>query len=230
MTFSTAIISFAAAVATALPMKPVDGIRDDGRVFSTETKQALVRELAGFTSATGIRLFIETNTYLDGTQSAGERARALLRAWSDGSKAAVVCVDRAARGLPVLHVSADLWQRYSEPALITALRRAADEMGRSKVTEESIASGVRLLMNELTKLESLAQQRNRTMQSSDLPLAGAFAGCLIIGSFIIMLLARRLGQKESQGAVQHVLPEVEVGQRFGAPCGGGVLVEVQYRR
>jgi hypothetical protein len=230
MTFSTGIFSTIAAVAAIMPTKPADGFRDDGRVFSTETRQALVRERAGLAQQTGIQLFIDTNTYLDGSQSAGERSRALLKAWADNQRGVIICVDRSSRGLPILHVSADLWQRYTEPELITVLRLAAEEMGRSKVTEESITSGVRLLMKELGELEILARQRGNAFQSSDLLFAGIFSGCLFLGGFVIMLVARRLGQGEDHRAVQYYLPDVEVGQRFGAPCGGGVVVEVQYRR
>lgn len=230
MTFSTGILSMAAAVATMLPPAPVDGLRDDGRVFSTVTKQALIQERAAFAQQTGIQLFIDTNTYLDGSQSAGERSRALLKAWADNQRGVIICVDRSSRGLPILHVSADLWRRYSEPELITALRIAAEQMGRSKVTEESITSGLRLLMKELGRLENLARQRGNAFQSSDLLFAGIFTGCLFIGAFVIMLIARRLGQGEDHRAVQHYFPDVEVGQRFGAPCGGGVVVEVEYRR
>lgn len=229
MTFSTGILSMAAAVAAALPTKPTDGLRDDGRVFSTEMKQALVQERAAFAQQTGIQLFIDTNTYLDGSQSAGERSRALLKAWADNQRSVIICVDRSSRGLPVLHVSADLWQRYNEPQLITTLRAVAEQMGRDKITEESITAGLRLLMKELTQLENQARQRSHAFQSSDLLFAGIFTGALFIGSFVIMLIAKRFGQGEEARSVQHFFPDVEVGQRFGAPCGGGVVAEVQYR-
>lgn len=232
MTFSTGILSMVAAAAMALPTKPVDGIRDDGRVFSTETKQALVQERAVFAQQTSIQLFIDTNTYLDSSMSAGERARALLRAWSrePDPRSLIVCVDRSSRGLPVLHVSADLWQRYSEPQLITVLSAVAGQMGRDKVTEDAIAQGVRLLMKELTRLENEARQRSNAFRGTDMLFAGIFTGSLFIGGFVVMLIARRLGQGEEHRAARHYLPDVEVGQRFGAPCGGGVVVEVRYRR
>jgi len=232
MILSTGVLSTVAAVAAALPVAPADGLRDDAHVFSSETQTALVQERAAFAQQTSIQLFIDTNTYLDGTMSAGERARALLRAWSGDppQRSLIVCVDRSSRGLPVLHVSADLWQRYSEPQLITVLSDVAEQMGRDKVTEESITSGLRLLMKELTRLENLARQRGNAFQRSELLFAGIFTGCLFIGGFVVMLIARRLSQSEEHRAVQHYLPDVEVGQRFGAPCGGGVVVEVRYRR
>ena len=232
MIFSTGVLSMVAAVTAALPLAPVDGLRDDAHVFSNETQAALLQERTQFVQQTGLRLFIDTNTYLDGSMTAGERARALLRAWSGDppQRSVMVCVDRSSRGLPVLHVSADLWQRYNEPQLITVLREVAEQMGRDKVTEESITRGLRLLMKELSRLETLARQRGSAFQSNDLLFAGIFTGCLFIGSFVIMLMARRLGQSEEHRAVQHYFPDVEVGQRFGAPCGGGVVVEVRYRR
>ena len=232
MILSTGVLSMVAAVAAALPVAPADGLRDDAHVFSSETQAALAKEREQFGRQTGLRLFVDTNTYLDGTLSGGERARALLRAWSGDppQRSVIVCVDRSSRGLPVLHVSADLWQRYNEPQLITVLRSVAEPMGRDKVTEESIVTGLRLLMKELTRLENVARQRGDVFQSSDLLFAGVFTGALFIGGFVIMLIARRLGQGEEERAVQHHFPDVAVGQRFGAPCGGGVVVEAQYRR
>lgn len=94
----------------------------------------------------GIQLFIDTNTYLKGSQFAGERSRALLKAWADNQRGVIICVDRSSRGLPFLHVSADLWHRYTNSKLFTVLRLAAEEMGRNKMSEEPIASGVRLLI------------------------------------------------------------------------------------
>jgi len=142
----------------------------------------------------------------------------------------IICVDRSSRGLPFLHVSADLWHRYTNSKLFTVLRLAAEEMGRSKMSEEPIASGVRLLMKELGELEILAGQRGNAFQRSDLLFAGLFTGCLFLGVlFMAMVVARRPGKASDDRAVQHFLPGVEVAKRFGAPCGGAVVVEVQYR-
>jgi len=89
---------------------------------------------------------------------------------------------------------------------------------------------VRLLMKELTRLENEARQRSNAFRGTDMLFAGIFTGSLFIGGFVVMLIARRLGQGEEHRAARHHLPDVEVGQRFGAPCGGGVVVEVRYRR
>jgi len=133
MTFSIGILSMVAAAAMALPTKPVDGIRDDGRVLDGDEAGPGARARC-FAQQTSIQLFIDTNTYLDSSMSAGERARALLRAWSREPDpcSLIVCVDCSSRGLPVLHVSADLWQRYSEPQLITVLSAVAGHMGVTK--------------------------------------------------------------------------------------------------
>ena len=143
----------------------------------------------------------------------------------------IICVDRSSRGLLFLHVSVDLWPCYTNPELITVLRMAAEQMGRSKVSEEPIASGAHPLIKEMGELEISARQRGNPFERSDLLFAGLFTGCLFLGVlFMAMLAARCSGQGENDRAVQHFLPGVEVGKRFCAPCGGGVGVEVQYRR
>lgn len=229
MSFAACIIGLALAAAPALPPVPADGIRDDARVFATETKAALVRDMQDFHTATGVRLFIDTNTYLEGDINPGERCRQLVKAWCGGDPGAVICVDRASKPMHAIQISPALWERSSELEVMPAMMAAAELIGRSQVNSDGLAEGARTLMKRLTKLEKLARSRERVMDHSDQLLAGAFAGCLAVGGLAAWLLTRWLRRYEKEQAVEHTFPDVDVGQRFGAPNGGGVVVEISYR-
>lgn len=61
-------------------------------------------------------------------------------------------------------------------------------------------------------------------------IAAAFAAVVLLGGLIAWFISRRLRQREFERAVQHSFPDVEVSQRFGANCGGGVIVEIAFRK
>jgi len=230
MSLAACIVSFALAAASALPPAPVDGIRDDARVFPAGTRAALVQEMQAFTAETGLRLFIDTNTYLDGDSNPGDRARRLIKAWCGDAPGAVICVDRASKPMYAIQLSPALWQRTSELEMMPAIQAASEQIGRLQLTEEGLAGGARVFMQHLARLDKLATSRERLLGRPEVMLAAAFGGCLLAGGLIAWLLTRWLRRYETEQAVQHVFPDVDVGQRFGAPNGGGVVVEMSFKK
>lgn len=230
MSLTACIAGLLAAAASALPPSPADGIRDDARVFPVEARAVLSAEMQAFTSASGIRLFIDTNTYLEADVNPGERCRQLVRAWCGEEPGVVICVDRASKPMHAIQISPALWARSSELEIMPALLAAAEQIGRSQVSAEGLTEGARTLMKRLTRLEKLARARERVLDHSDKLLASAFGASLAVGGLVAWLLSRRMRRHEIAQAVQHTFPDVEVGQRFGAPNGGGVVVEVSFRK
>jgi hypothetical protein len=47
---------------------------------------------------------------------------------------------------------------------------------------------------------------------------------LVLGAWLL----GRIDKDELSALAQQELPVVEVSQRFGAPCGGGILAEMRY--
>ena len=90
--------------------------------------------------------------------------------------------------------------------------------------------GMKALMDGLKRVESVARQREQFMSRQDLVIAAVFGIALVFGTGLIWLVVRQLRSREATLAKQHHLPDVDVGQRFGAPNGGGVLVEIGYRK
>jgi hypothetical protein len=215
------------ALTAALPLAPQDGIRDDAQVLTAEVRSQVSAEMQGFTERTGIRLFIDTNTYIE-SSTASDRARALTRAWAGDEPAALMCVDRSSPQPPSVHVSDVMWRDYTEPELMASLRRTLEGMEGGKVNEANVVRGVRQLMKELEALRVIAQQRQRWISGKDWVLLIGFTALLAGIGTLGYFLTKRLRQREQSEAVQHFFPDVVVEQRLGASSGGGVLVELDY--
>jgi hypothetical protein len=228
MSLIATLISLAAAA--ALPTAPADGIRDDARVFGDLTRTELVKEMTTLQSETGVRLFIDTNTYLDSGTTTTDRCRALLNEWGKDVPAVVICLDRSSSAPPTVQISGSLWTQYGTLEIMKAQRNAVGKMEASPVTGEHVAAGARSLITDITKYAKTLRARDRVLNRRDTLLAGAFGAALLLGGGLLWLLVRFLGRHETQQAVQHTFPDVEVGQRFGAPCGGGVIVEIAFRK
>lgn len=218
------------SVATALPPVPVGGVRDDARIFGEESRRVLSSQMEEFHNETGFQLFIDTNTYLELPDNTNDRARYLLKAWGGESPSVVVCIDRASQALPTIVASDAIWQRTTTLELMTAIRASAEQMGNRPITEAEAMDGMKALMDGLKRVESVARQREQLMSRQDLIIAGVFGIALVLGASLIWLVVRLLRSREATLSKQHHFPDVEVGQRFGAPNGGGVIVEISYRK
>ncbi len=228
MTFSAHLLAMLAAA--ALPPAPVDGIRDDAHILSERAQQTMVTEMKAFTERTGLRIFLDTNTFLESSTNARIRAKQLLTAWSGEKAGVLVCMDRTSQEPPGIQVSDQVWKRSSEPEVLAAIDEASVILSGPKVDEVAVVTGLRSLMEKLVKLDQLAGARTKIWRPSDKLLAGGFLACVLIGGLITLLVSKRLKRTEGELATQHYFPDVSVGQRFGAPFGGGVIVEVSYRR
>ncbi|MBL9142375.1 MAG: hypothetical protein JNM99_01725 [Verrucomicrobiaceae bacterium] len=224
------IVTWISMAAAALPPAPVDDVHDDARIFGDESRRVLSVQMEEFRKDTGFRLFIDTNTYIELPDNANDRARSLLKAWGGKSPSVVVCIDRASQALPTIVASDAIWQRTTTLELMTAIRASAEEMGSRPITEAEAMDGMKALMDGLKRVESVARQREQFMSRQDLIIAAVFGIALVFGTGLIWLVVRQLRSREASLAKQHHFPDVEVGQRFGAPNGGGFMVEISYRK
>lgn len=228
MTLSAHLLSMLAAA--ALPPAPLDGIRDDARLFSDKGRQALASEMRSFTEKTGLAIFVDASTFLPTGTNARARAKALRPVWTGARDGVVICIDRSSQDPPGIELSDAIWNRDSEPEVLAMLDNNLRFFSSRKLDEALTIEGVKMLMQRLTTLEDLARQRTRLWRPSDTLLAGAFAAILLVGMLLTVVLSRLLRRSESDSAAEYWFPDVNVGQRFGAPFGGGVIVELTYHR
>lgn len=228
MKFIASLLSLLAVA--ALPPAPTDGIRDDARVLSERGRATLVKEMQEFNARTGLLMFVDTNTFLDNSTNVRARARQLLPAWSGVRAGVLVCIDRSASEPPCIQVADPIWKRSSEPEVLAVIDEATRRLGEQGMSETTLINGMRLLMEKLSELDQLATARAEVWKHSDRLLATWLLACALLGAACTWLISRRLRSSEGAESAQHWFPDVSVGQRFGAPIGGGVIVVLTYHR
>ena len=85
-------------------------------------------------------------------------------------------------------------------------------------------------MGRLRALEKAAHRRSQLFHRRDLEMMAGFGAFLLVAGVITLVVVRQRNRAEEAEAVQHHFPDVEVSQRFAAPSGGGVVVEISYKR
>ena len=213
---------------------PADLIHDDSRVFDAEIHARLAAELRDFEQRTGVLVYVETLTFIDGGVTAQMRCKQLMDAWLPGRRGMVLCYNRAERALPEFGFSTALQQQVSAMALAKVGESAAAAMQGVADTRERLLAGLHAVLAEISKLPQLSAspgtgQDGRMFSREDGMLAAAFAGVLALGALVGWLLVRWQRAQEHVTDVQFFFPEAEVGQRFGASCGGGVMAEISLR-
>ncbi len=225
-----ALIGFLTAAAASVPLAPADGIYDDAHLLSAAVHGSLASEIRSFGQETGIRLLLSTNTYLPADVTISVHGRSLLKAWKGNDPAVLICAVRSSTVAADVQPSEELWDRYTEPEVLGALRQASTILRDGTLNEDQLVAGARLLMQRLRTIHEERQARQQLLHKTDLQLLAAFIGCLVLAAGITGLLVRRVGRHESLQAVKTYFPDAVVSQRLGAPCGGGVSAEISLRR
>jgi hypothetical protein len=205
---------------------PTNYISDDARLIDPAGLVKLMEELRNFEQRTSHPLYVKTLTFIDGGVTSKAKCKALVDDWLPHRSGVVVCYNRAEGALPVIEFSSALQVQYSALALATVHQHSVQAMTAVKDARERLLVGLQTVMTELALLQNSTAQGGKMFSVEDSALAAAFAGLLVVGGGLGWLIIRRRHAKEALASVQIYLPEAEVGQRFGAPCGGGVLAEI----
>ena len=198
--------------------------------MTTEARQKLAEEMKAFEGRTGIVIVVDTNTYLEQNVSTTDRCRALLESWVGKRPGVVFCLNRTVKPVPFILFSQELSEHYPEPDLSQAAGETIEAMGKVSAPENRLPVGVRVLMGRLRALEKAAHRRRQLFHRRDLEMMAGFGAFLLVAGVITLVVVRRRNRAEEAEAVQHHFPDVEVAQRFAAPSGGGVVVEISYKR
>ena len=199
-------------------------VDDTTRALSQTAKAELEGELAAFHSETGVRLTVKAISYLESSLTLRTAAREARLATSGTGPVAIIMIDRGKNGLGISH-SPELWQRYPLADMVEVLRGALlAASSREQEVEAKLLATSRQWMADVRVLE--------TRRKSALPVVQTREGPLVV-SFVTLLALMGLGGRYF-GAKQRIrrikqseryhLPEVVVGQRLGAPFGGGHMV------
>ncbi len=213
------------AAAGDLPAPPPDGLRDDTRALSEKARAELVSEMAACRTAIGADVWFSAGTFLGPGQTIALQARTLRQAWSPGKDAVLLAYDRASDA-HTLSLSPGLWNRYPSAEIIALMQRSIAAMAdKSQPLEARLSQALRTTLLKLQTLEKQRLQSTVTLSRHHLRLAQTFAIALGAGAVLLALASSRVRRRDVQAAWQSFFPQVEVGTRYGALHGGGVIVE-----
>lgn len=208
-------------------IRPADGIHDGARALNAETHAAVAAEIADLKAQLGTEVWLSAETRGGGAGQLRTRARDLRRAWSSGVDSVLFAYDRAGEHT-ALSFSPSIWEKNS-PAELAAAAMEAGVLMADKATplEARLAAAMRAIMRRYKAMESARRRVEKPFLLLERRLA-AYVTPVLGSCLLVAFLAGAFRHNRRDGAVDEVwLPEVEVGRRFGAPCGGGVVVARQ---
>lgn len=220
------VLAFALkAAAQDLPPAPADGVRDDTRALTAEVRAQLAQDIAACRAALGADVWFTAGTFLQSGQSIRLQARLLRQHWSPGKDAILVAYDRSSDSHG-LSLSPGIWERYPSAEITNLVQRSMASMAdKTQPLEIRLSRTLRQMLQNLQTLEKQRHQAAHTLSRHHLRLAKTFAIGLGGGALFLALLGFLSRRRDVQAAWQSYFPSVQVGIRFGAPHGGGVIVE-----
>lgn len=223
--FGICFSSLLSTWAQDLPPAPAQGLRDDTRALSEETRTKLAEEISACRQDLNLDLWFTASTFLDSGQTILEEARDLRQFWSPQREAVILAYDRASDAYS-MSLSPGLWERYPSAQILSLLQKSALSMSDKNLSlENRVATTLRAMIQELRNLEKQRHQSEISLSPEARRLAKLLG--LTFGLAAILLggigIANR--RREMLSAWQSFFPDVQVGTRFGALHGGGVMVE-----
>lgn len=209
-----------------MPPPPAGFILDDARALPDAAQASLSGELRRFHESTGCTLWIVTSTYLSG-ESVRDRANALVDAWTPAGRGIVMAFDRSGDS-HAMSPTESMWRTYATPSLVEAFREAgAVIQEKEQPLDRRLQDSARVLMRRITEAERERVLHNQLLPGHDLWAALVFLALLVAGALACALVLTFVRKRDAADAVRYFFPQADVGLRFGAPYGGGVMAEVR---
>jgi hypothetical protein len=201
-----------------------DYVDDTTRALSVSARTALQQELAAFHAETGVLLAIKADSYLDSGVTLRTAARRARQAVCPSGPVALIMIERGKNGFVISH-SPELWQRYPLADLVELLRETQREASiQGSEVEKKLVATSRLWMSHIRALEQARQRGLPMVKSQEKPLLLSFFIALAVLGWGCLHASARAHRRSDLQNQRYPLPEVVVGQRLGAPFGGGRII------
>lgn len=206
---------------------PADGIRDETRALTSESHRLLAEELKQFSLNLKCDAWIQATSFMPAGLTVRRQAQITRREWSGTRPAVLMAYDRASNS-NAMSFSPDFWERYPAAELVEIIQEARRIQADTKLTlEERLTQATRYWMDRLRSMESVRLKQSLWLQRGEKPLALAVPILLGGGGVILALLGIVSRRRSARAGRRFLLPEVQVGMRFGAAYGGGVTSEIK---
>ena len=215
--------------AASLPAAPESRVLDQGRIFTDEEEAALGGELKAFAENTGIDLYVAGYSFLLG-ETIDDRITRLVNAWSiDEERETVVLLYTRANESLAVAGSPSISQRLSTMEFnecINAGVQAAKEIGDAPDGSGPDHAGrIRAASTALTGAIEYELERqtfiDRLHRRGFLLWGAIVIGTICIGSGLWLLILKHFENRRREEKQFYYFPTLPVGERLGAPFGGG---------
>jgi hypothetical protein len=218
------------AVTNEIGRPPAEGFRDAARILSPELQQRLARELPGLRDRSGVHIYVETLTFLPVGVTLFDRAKALRQTWLAEVPGLVFVQARTGATQPTIQVSPALWELYTQGRLAAVLKDISLKVNQGPRDPAGQAeTAIVALLDGLARLEKWRGSMLSWWERMDLRLAVPFAVFLVLSATIVRWISSRRASREKDRQNTFLFPDVQVAERLGAPHGGGVVAEINYR-
>lgn len=216
----------------AMPPAPENGILDLAELFKTEDKKALEAKLKQFRDQENFQIYIAAYTFVYGEDS-NQRAERLSGQWLIGRQGAVIVYDKGGTGSAAVMGMAwrqddarELPPRTVKGILLSA--KAASEENAEAPPSERLQAAVAELMRGYSRVRPLIDEHHQAARRSQWKILGCVFGIMLLALAILSFTQRfqkKLAQKDAES---YLFPHAEIAARYGAPYGGGVVVQMHY--
>jgi cytochrome bd-type quinol oxidase subunit 1 len=216
----------------AMPPAPANGILDLAEVFQTEGRKALEDKIKQFRSQENFQIYVDTHTFIF-NEDANQRAERLSRQWLVGRQGAVIVYDKGSTGSSAVMGMAwrqddarELPPRTVKGILLSA--KAASEEKADAQPSERLQAAVAELMAGYSRVRPLIDEHHQAMRRSQWKILACVLGIMLLALAILSFTQRfqkKLAQKDAES---YLFPHAEIASRYGAPYGGGVVVQLHY--
>ncbi len=215
--------------AASLPPAPDSRVLDQGRIFTDEEEIALGSEIKAFAEKNDIDLYVAGYSFLLG-ETIDDRITRLVNAWDkdEGRETVVLLYTRANESLAVAG-SPSISQRLSTMEFSECIN--AGTIAAKKIGDAPDGSGpdhagrIRAATTALTGAidYKLARQTfiDRLHRRGFLLWGAVVIGAICIGSGLWLLILKHFENRRREEKQFYYFPTLPVGERLGAPFGGG---------
>lgn len=205
---------------------PADGIADETRALTEETRRLLAQELQLLRADLHCDVWITASSFAPAGMTVRRQAQNTRREWSGERPAVLMAYDRATNS-SAMSFAPVMWERYPTAELVEIMRHTRLLLTDANLTlDERLSAAAHFWIDRLRVLESTRLKQTLWLQRNEkrpaLILGAILAGAAVLAAIVgwlSRLRAARVGRRFH-------FPEVHVGTRFGAPYGGGVTSEI----
>jgi len=211
----------------AQPAPPADGILDETRALTPETRRQIAAELSQFRQDLKCDAWIKATSFMATGSTIRREAQIARRDLSAVRPAVLMAYDRSSNSSAVSFAPV-FWERYSAAELVEIMQETRRILSDPKLSlDERLLHATRSWIDRLRSMESVRLRQSLWIQRREKTFAMAVPALLAAGALLAALFGFLSRRRTARADLRFLFPEVQVGLRFGATYGGGVTAEIK---